>query len=113
MMPLQEIDIHTKNNGLFKVHLIKWNSDKFNCELSAIRFGNDSQGDAVFGPFTEGKTAKKAFGNLIEKFEQSLTAMGNNDSIDFLDNPCNCEFLSKEEQSVISGDRFPIKVNGE
>ena len=113
MIPLQEIDIHTKNKGLFKVHLIKWETAKFNCELAAVKFHKDSSGDAVFGPFTEGTTAQEAFKNLLEKFEESLCAMANNDEIESLDNPCNCEFVSKQEQESICQNRFTIKVNGE
>lgn len=112
MLPIQEIQINTKNNQVFSVHLEKWDQNHFECKLAAISLGSQVLGDATFGPFTKDSTALDACQELISKLNTALAKLDAADSIPFVDNPCNTEFITAAEQKRIFGKDFIVKVNG-
>ena len=112
MLPLQEIEVKTKNGRVFHVHLEKWAEDHFECKLAAINLGPQLPADAVFGPFSKGPAANDAFQALIQGLTQSLSKLDSTDSLSVIDNPCNTEFIDKITQEKISGQSVSVLVNG-
>lgn len=112
MLPIQEIQIDTKNKRVFSVHLEKWAQNHFECKLAAISLGSQFPGDATFGPFTKNSTAFGAYQGLISKLRTALTQLDAVDSIGVVDNPCNTEFISASEQKEVLGQGVIVKVNG-
>ena len=112
MLPLQEIEIKTKKSRVFHAHLEKWKDDHFECKLAAINLGPQLPADAVFGPFVKGNTAIDAFKALINGLVKSLSNLDKADSISEINNPCNTEFVTKEEQDNVVGSAVSVLVNG-
>ena len=112
MLPIQEIQINTKNKRVFSVHLEKWAQNHFECKFAAISLGSQLPGDATFGPFTKGSTALVAYQGLVSKLSTELTKLDATDSITIVDNPCNTEFVTALEQKQVLGQGVVVKVNG-
>lgn len=112
MLPIQEIQINTKNNRVFSVHLEKWAQNHFECKLAAISLGSQLPGDATFGPFTKGVTALDAYQGLVSMLGAAITKLDATDSISIVDNPCNTEFVTAPEQKQVLGQGVVVKVNG-
>ncbi|MFZ1643847.1 MAG: hypothetical protein WAV07_20950 [Candidatus Contendobacter sp.] len=112
MLPIQEIQINTKNKRVFSVHLEKWAQDHFECKLAAINLGPQLPADATFGPFTKGVTALAAYQDLVSKLSTALTKLDATDAIAIVDNPCNTEFVTAREQKQVLGQSVVVKVNG-
>jgi len=122
MIPIQEIDLHTQNNVLYRVHLIGpstdfvFSSSRKNTFSVEILFYDSRTGQtsAWVIPFSE------QFENPQSAFERGLGwvighANENGYTIDLVNNPCNCEFLDKQSQAQVFA-RFGIhpthQVNG-
>ena len=112
MLPIQEIEILTKRNRKFFVHLEKWKDDHYECKLAAIELGPQLPADSTFGPFSKGSTACEAFESLISSFRSALAKLDPNDSIAVVDNPCNTEFFTADAQKQVLGQDVKVKVNG-
>jgi hypothetical protein len=111
MLPLQEIEIKTNKGRLFHVHLEKGSNKNFKCKLAAIKLGAHTPADATFEPFSKGETAQIAFSELIKCLSKSLINSDPEDSITKVNNPCNTEFITKEEQKTILKSDVTITVN--
>ena len=112
MLPVQEINISTKNRRLFFVHLECWREDHFECKLAAIDLGPKLQAFATFGPYAKAPTALSAFRALIDGLRAEIASIDPTDSVTIIDNPCNAEFVSAPDQQNIAGRNVVIKVNG-
>ncbi|MDD2546726.1 MAG: hypothetical protein PHI55_10665 [Burkholderiaceae bacterium] len=111
-MPIQEIEISTKNKRVFSVHLEKWAQSHFECKLAAINLGPQLPADATFGPFTKGTTALTAYQALVAGLCSALAKLDATDSIAVVNNPCNTEFVTAPEQQKVLGHGVVVKVNG-
>ena len=112
MLPIQEIEIKTRNNRVFFVHLEKWSETHFECKLAAINLGPQLPADATFGPFTKDSTANAAYKLLISELGSALAKLDTTDSIAVVNNPCNTEFVTADEQKKILGQGIIVQVNG-
>lgn len=112
MLPIQEIQIGTKNKRVFFVHLEKWSETHFECKLAAINLGPQLPADATFGPFANGESANSAYKSLISGLSSALASLDATDSIAEVNNPCNTEFVTSDEQKEILGEGVIVKVNG-
>ena len=112
MLPIQEIEIHTKNKRVFSVHLEKWAQAHYECKLAAINLGPQLPAEATFGPFTKGTTALDAFKALVSGLRATLAKLDATDSIKVVNNPCNTEFVTADEQKQALGQGVIVKVNG-
>jgi len=64
-MQIQEIEITTKNDRRFFVHLEKWTDEQFECKLASINLAARPLANKEFGPFAGGSTALAAFEDLV------------------------------------------------
>lgn len=112
MLPIQEIQISTKNKRVFSVHLEKRGQDHFECKLAAIDLRPPLPADGTFCPFTKGSTALDAYQALVSKLSTALTKLDTTDVIAVVDNPCNTEFISASEQKQVLAQGVVVKVNG-
>lgn len=112
MLPIQEIEIRTKNGRVFHAHLEKWGESHFECKLAAINLGPQLPADATFGPFAKGTTASNAFKSLVAGLRTALTNLDASDAITQVNNPCNTEFVPSAEQKVVLGQGVVVQVNG-
>lgn len=113
MLPLQEINIETKRGHLFAVHLEKRSEEVIQCKFAAIYLGRALPADATFELFSQGTTADVAFKNLISKLRNSLDKLDPSDAIKSVDNTCNAELLSAEQQRKVLNSNVLIRVNGQ
>ncbi len=113
MLPIQEIEITTRKRRHFSVHLEQWALDYFACKLAAINLGPQLPADAIFGPFSHGTSALAAYQALVSGVRSGLAKLDSSDAIVEVNNPCNTEFISANEQKQLLGDAVVIKVNGE
>jgi hypothetical protein len=112
LLPIQDIEIRTKNKRVFFVHLEKWEQSRFECKLAAINLGPQPSTNATFGPFVKGETAFHAYQELIIELSSKLAKLDTTDAIAVVNNPCNTEFVTAQEQKQILGENVIIKVNG-
>ena len=110
MLPIQEIKIATTNGRVFFVHLENWAEDHFESKLAALNLGPRLTADAIFGPFTKGKTALAAFEALILSLRLSLAKHDELDQISLVDNLCNS---SEQVLDRMKGKTTPIHDNFE
>lgn len=114
MIPLQEVNIHTDKNVFYKLHLITpTGAAPFSVEILVY--------DSEFNPPFESKVsfhqqfqcASDAFAHALNWVKRYSAKHGY--SVERINNPCNCEFLSKTDQqsSVYSaGLSIQVEVNG-
>ena len=112
MLPIQEVEIITKNKRVFFVHLEKWAESHFECKLAAINLGPQLPADATLGPFTKGTTAVSAYEALVSELRAALAKLDAEDSIAVVNNPCNTDFVTAPEQQQMLGQGVVVKVNG-
>lgn len=112
MLPIQELEISTKKERVFSVHLEKWAESHYECKLAAINLGPQLPADATFGPFAKGATAIDAFEALVSGLRSALAELDATDSIAVVSNPCNTEFVTALEQMQALGQGVVVKVNG-
>ena len=113
MTPIQEITITTNKKRLFQIHLVKLDNSGFECQLSVLYLGENVLVGSTFISFCRGRTAYEAFRTLIRKFGESLNNYDPEDSIAFVDNPCNTEFYDAQFQRDALGPTVSVTVNGE
>ena len=111
MLPIQELEIITKNQRLFSVHLEKWAQSHFECKLAAINLDPQPPADAIFNPFSKGKTALAAYKALVAKLRSELVKLDSTDAIAVVNNPCGTEFVTANEQQQILGQGIVVKAN--
>ena len=112
VLPIQEIQISSKKQRVFSVHLEKWAHDHFECKLNAISLGPQLPADVTIGPFAKGSTAVEAYNNLVSSLISALCKLDPTDSIAAVNNPCNTEFVTALEQEKVLAEGVVVKVNG-
>lgn len=128
MIPLQEIEISTDKNISYYAHIEAHSEGKYfisevviHCSLDPCKYSScghqfspllGSPGELANCP--KFNTAKDAFIYALKWIIGDCAE--NNYTIEYINNPCNCEFLSRENQLAIVNDaglKIPIRVNGE
>lgn len=114
MIPIQDIDVHTSEKVLFKLHLIAPSgSAPFLVEVLVYDSEFDSS-CALQVPFDQQfQLSSDAFSHAFNWVKSYSAERGY--SINFVNNPCNCEFLSQAEQQDLvaaAGLSLLVKVNG-
>ena len=111
MIPLQDIKIKSKNGSLFSVVIEKHSNSLFRCRFAVVE-NSELCGEETLECFREKqRTAQDVFEAFIQD-KVSKWLVQKNDSIIEIDNPCNTELLSPEDQQRIVGDNVVIKING-
>ena len=114
MIPLQEVDVHTDKKVFYKVHLLAPNGvAPFFTEILVY----DSDFDP---PFQSNVSFHQQFNNASDAFNHALNWVNGYSAkhgytINRVNNPCNCEFLSQQDQQVIvqsAGFKIQVQVNG-
>lgn len=114
MIPVQEVNFHTDKKVFYKLHII---SSTGTTPFFAEVFVYDSEFDPPFTStvnfhqnFQDSKAAFTHVLNWVKSYSQR-----HGYTVNLINNPCNCEFLSKadQQQSVQSaGLKIQVKVNG-
>lgn len=113
MIPVQQILVQTKDKRIFDVYIEKYSDDNFRWNLYC------------WDPkvqFSGGRTSKASYNNPASAYEKILNFITNylnqkkdNDSIEFIDNPCNCELIDAAHQKILVSKATlscQVKVNG-
>ena len=111
MIPTQEITLQSKNGALIE-SLIEQTGTTFNASIQVLKYDSSKTNpDPFFQPFIKSKnSAKDAFKELFEKLNNELKSK-NNDFITNVNNPCNDELVSIEDQQTIVGEDVIISLN--
>ena len=114
MIPVQEIIIKTINDRWFKIYIEKYAENIFKWVLymwdPKLQI---SVGDASI---IAHKNTNSAFKEVLDFIINYVAQRNDNDSIAFIDNPCNCELINAITQKALiakSNQSFPVKVNGQ
>lgn len=114
MIPLQEVDIHTDKKVFYKVHLVApTGAAPFFTEVLVY----DSE---FVPPFQSNVSFHQQFNTANDAFTHSLNwvkgySAKHGYTINRINNPCNCEFLSQQNQQGIVnavGITLQVQVNG-
>ena len=114
MIPLQEVDIHTDKKVFYKVHLVAPTG-------AAPFFAEVLVYDSDFAPpFQSNVSFHQQFNTASDAFAHSLAWVNgystkNGYTINRINNPCNCEFLSQQDQQAVvkaAGLTPQVQVNG-
>jgi hypothetical protein len=114
LIPLQEVDVHTTKNVLYKVQIIRpTGSSSFYAEVVL----HDSEFQP---PFSSSVTFRQEFQNEKAAYEQAISwvkehARKYGYPIEQINNPCNCEFIEIEDQKIITarlGLNVTVQKNG-
>lgn len=114
MIPLQEVDVHTDKKVFYKLHLVApTGAAPFTAEVLVY--------DSEFNPaFASTVSFHQHFSSADDAFVHAINwVKGYSDAhgytINRIDNPCNCEFLSQadQQQSIQrAGFTLQVQVNG-
>lgn len=114
MIPLQEIDVQTDKNVFYKLHLVAPTGGvPFFIEV----FIYDSE---FVPPFQSNVSFRQQFADATAAFAHALKwvkgySATHGYNLSCINNPCNCEFLSQQEQQAIvnaAGLTLNVQVNG-
>ena len=106
---VQSIDFKTKNNLIAKAEIEKINDSKYICDIHA----DNANGNFHNLPSSEHSSAQKCFTELVRVVTNVISAQYPNDTLEKIDNICNCTHISKqEEEKIISTNSIVILVNG-
>ncbi len=109
MVPIQEIDIYTNNDIKFSAHIIVPHDSPVGAEVITY--------DPAINKFYSSYQSVGKFKTSLEAFEEILLvcnkyASTNNGIINRLNNPCNTEFISKEQQDdILSSQNLSITAD--
>lgn len=114
MIPLQDVDVHTDKQVFYKLHLVASSgAAPFWAEVLVY--------DSEFNPpFVSQVSFNQHFKNANDAFLHALNwvkgySAKHGYSINRVNNPCNCEFLSRiDQQSIVDavGLTLKVQVNG-
>ena len=114
MIPVQEFTLKTKKELGFQTYIEKHSENAFRWSLygwdpilkiSGGFISQTSQNDAI-----------SAYKEMIDYIVGNISQRSDNDIIEFIDNPCNCELIDSITQKELISDinqLFPVKVNGQ
>ena len=114
MIPLQEVDVHTTKNVLYKAQIIRPSgSSSFYAEVVL----HDSEFQP---PFSSSVTFRQQFQDEKAAYQQVISwvqehAQKYDYPIERINNPCNCEFIEIEDQKMITarlGLNVMVQKNG-
>jgi len=113
MIPVQEITLKTKKDRRFQTFIE--NPAKGVYRFCLHCFDKKSNISAGYAPQTMHPTAEGAYEEMFDFVLKYLVGRKDKDSIEYIDNPCNCELIGKVNQRMIVKkfrQSFPVKVNG-
>lgn len=114
MIPIQDVEFQTDKNVFYKLHLVAHNGEApFLIEL----FIYDSK---FVSPFQPEKLSDRRFNDAKDAFAHALQWVTRYNAehgynLSSINNPCNCEFLSQQEQQAIVNAAdltLNVQVNG-
>jgi len=114
MIPVQEFTLKTKKELRFKTYIEKHSENAFRWSL----YGWDPK-LKISGGFisqTSHSDSIGAYKEMIDYIVGYVSQRKDNDTIEFIDNPCNCELVDSIIQKELISDInqfFPVKVNGQ
>ena len=113
MIPVQQIFVQTKEKRTFDVYIEKHSDDIFKWNLYC--WDPKSAFSAGYSPKATHNNSDSAYEEMLDFIINYVNQRDDNDSIEFIDNPCNCELIDLINQNALvskSNQSFPVKVNG-
>ncbi|OHD98650.1 MAG: hypothetical protein A3E21_04310 [Sulfurimonas sp. RIFCSPHIGHO2_12_FULL_36_9] len=105
---VQEIDFKTKNGLLVKAQIEKINNLEYICNVHA----DNAKGSFSTLPSSTLSSAKECFETLLNQINKIIFAQYIGDSLEKIDNTCNCPYITKKEEEIICTSSITILVNG-
>jgi len=106
---VQNIDFKTRNGLIAKTQIVKISNDKFICDIHA----DNAKGSFYDLPSSEHLSAKDCFSELVKKIQIIINSNYKNDSLERIDNICNCSHITKkDEEIIINTSSISVLVNG-
>lgn len=105
---VQEIDFKTKNGLLAKAQIEKINNSEYICNVHA----DNAKGSFSTLPSSTLSSAKECFETLLNQIKKIISVQYVGDSLEKIDNTCNCPHISKTEEAMICSSSIVILVNG-
>ena len=109
MTIVQNIDFKTKHGLIVKAEIEKINDNKFLCNINA----DNAEGSFYTVSSSECLSAIDCFKKLFTTIQDVIYNKYNSDTLEKIDNICNCNHLSQqEEEKIINIPSVQILVNG-
>ena len=109
MTIVQNIDFKTKNGLVARAEIEKINDNKFLCNINA----DNAEGSFYTWPSSECLSAIECFNKLVISVQAVINNKYKSDTLEKIDNICNCNHISKqEEEKIINTHSIQILVNG-
>ena len=107
---VQNIDFKTINKLIIRAVIQKINDSKYICDIHE----DNANGNFCNLPLSQHSSAQKCFTELVKVITNVISAQYPDDTLEKIDNTCNCSHISKEEEEkIISTNSISILVNGE
>lgn len=98
MIPIQEVDIYSDNRIKISAHVVVPNQSKAAAEI-VIYDPNYNELYSAYHPIGEYSSAKEAFEAIIVASQKHISQSGG--SIKRVNNPCNTEFVTQQDQQDV------------
>ncbi|MFW2578539.1 hypothetical protein [Aliarcobacter butzleri] len=105
---VQDIDFKTKNGLIAKAQIEKIKDSEYICDVHTDNADNNF---SMLEPRTF-SSGKESFGWLYKTIQKVISNQYHNDTLDVIDNTCNCPHITKEEEQTICSSSITILVNG-
>jgi hypothetical protein len=115
MIPVQEVTLKTKEDRRFQIFIEKPTEGIYKFWLHCLDKKSHIS-SAGYTPETTHPSPEGAYEEMLDFVLKYLADRKDGDSIEYIDNPCNCELIDKANQAMIVtkfGQSFPVKVNGQ
>ncbi|HAT1514754.1 TPA: hypothetical protein I8W54_003125 [Morganella morganii] len=110
MIPIQEIDIYSDNNIKISAHIIVPNKSMMSAEF-VIYDPNYNDLYSSYQTIGQYNSAQKAYEAIIDASQTYISKSGG--TITRINNPCNTEFVSQQDQQIIINSKSIANVQVE
>jgi len=105
---VQEIDFKTKNGLLAKAQIEKINNSNYICNVHA----DNANSSFSTLPSSTHSSATECFETLLNQINKIISVQYTGDTLEIIDNTCNCPHITKAEEETICNSSIAIQVNG-
>lgn len=112
MIPLQEVNFHLSSNQVIFCQLVQLHDGTFTATVTQAHDKDKIPATKYFSWLAcpAKANAKTAFSEVISAIQRHCQRNGNPTLVK-VNNPCNCEFLTAQEQQHVVGQAVSVVVN--
>jgi hypothetical protein len=98
---VHDINLKTGKGRDFIIDIYQGNADIYDSTVTVLDNVSNTKGSWCYDTTPATSSANDNFKAAVELIQQYLSSVDENDSIAGIYNPCNCPFVSEEDQNMI------------